>query len=105
MRAESERVEAMFSPASGELLGTRESEVVGLSGPYLVKTLYEFHRNVLLGNFGCNIVGLAGFLLMTSAFTGLLMVWPRRHLGWQRVGWVTGRAGATRRVSVSHSSS
>jgi len=61
MRVESDRVEAMFSPASGELLGMREAEVVGLSRPYLVKTLYEFHRNVLLGSFGSNIVGLAAF--------------------------------------------
>jgi len=86
------------------LLGTRESEVVGLSGPYLVKTLYEFHRNVLLGNFGSNIVGLAGFLLMTSAFTGLLMVWPRRHSGWKRVVWVKVRAGATRILYDIHRS-
>src|SRR5262245_37762134 len=92
MRAESERVEAMLSPATGELLGMREAEAVGLSRPYLLKTLYEFHRNVLLGNFGSNIVGLAGFLLMTSAFTGLLMVWPRNRSGWKRLVWVKARS-------------
>src|SRR5262245_60516154 len=73
LRGESERVEAMFSPASGELLGTREAEVVGMTRPYLMKTLYEFHRNVLLGGFGSNIVGIAGFLLLTSALTGLVI--------------------------------
>lgn len=104
MRVESDRVEAMFSPASGELLGTREAEVMGLSRPYLLKTLYEFHRNVLLGNFGSNIVGLAGFLLMSSAFTGLIIAWPRRRSGWKRVVWVKTRAGATRILYDIHRS-
>src|SRR5262245_57555415 len=104
MRAESERVEAMFSSTGGELLGTRESEVVGLSRPYLVKTVYEFHRNVLLGNFGSNIVGLAGFLLLTSALTGLLMTWPKQRSGWKRIVWVKVRAGATRILYDVHRS-
>ena len=104
LRAESDRVEAMFSPVSGELLGTREAEVVGLSRPYLVKTIYEFHRNVLLGNFGSNIVGLAGFLLMTSAFTGLIIAWPRSRSGWKRIVWVKVRAGATRILYDLHRS-
>src|SRR5262245_15250562 len=104
LRAESERVEAMFSPVTGELLGTREAEVVGLGRPYLVKTIYEFHRNVLMGNFGSNIVGLAGFLLLTSALTGLVMVWPRNRAGWRRVVWVKVRAGATRILYDVHRS-
>jgi uncharacterized iron-regulated membrane protein len=104
MRAESERVEALYSPVSGELLGTRQAEVLGLSRPYLVKTIYEFHRNVLLGNFGSNIVGLAGFLLMTSALTGAVMAWPRNRSGWKRVVWVKVRAGATRILFDVHRS-
>jgi uncharacterized iron-regulated membrane protein len=104
MRAESDRVEAMFSPVSGRLLGTREAETLGISRPYLLKTIYEFHRNVLLGNFGSNIVGLAGFLLLTSALTGLVMVWPRSRAGWRRVVWVKVRAGATRILYDVHRS-
>src|SRR5262245_2212583 len=67
MRVESARVEATFSPATGELLGRREAEEVGFSRPYLLKLLYEFHRNVLLGHPGSNVVGIAGFLLLASA--------------------------------------
>ena len=104
LRGEAERVEAMFSPASGELLGTREAEVIGLTRPYLVKTVYEFHRNVLLGGFGSNIVGIAGFLLLTSALTGLLIVWPRQRSGWRRIVWVKVRAGATRVLYDVHRS-
>jgi uncharacterized iron-regulated membrane protein len=104
LRVESDRVEAMFSPVTGDLLGTREAEVVGLSRPYLLKTVYEFHRNVLLGNFGSNIVGIAGFLLMTSAFTGLIIAWPRSRSGWKRVVRVKVRAGATRILYDVHRS-
>src|SRR5262245_37914871 len=104
LRTESERVEAMFSPASGALLGTREAETLGLSRPYLVKTIYEFHRNVLLGGFGSNIVGLAGFLLMTSALTGLVIAWPRQRSGWKRVVGVKVRAGGTRILYDIHRS-
>jgi uncharacterized iron-regulated membrane protein len=104
MRAESDRVEAMYSPVSGELLGTRQAEVTSLSRPYLIKTIYEFHRNVLLGNFGSNIVGLAGFLLMTSALTGMVMAWPRNRSGWKRVVSVKLRAGATRVLFDVHRS-
>ena len=75
-----------------------------MSRPYLVKTIYEFHRNVLLGNFGSNIVGLAGFLLMTSAFTGLIIAWPRSRSGWKRIVWVKVRAGATRILYDVHRS-
>src|SRR5262245_8221533 len=104
MRAESDRVEAMYSAVSGELLGTRQAETLGLGRPYLVKTIYEFHRNVLLGGFGSNIVGIAGFLLMTSALTGMVMAWPRSRSGWKRVVWVKARAGATRVLFDIHRS-
>src|SRR5262245_54914174 len=41
MRAESPRVEAMFSPVTGDMLGSREAETIGVTRPYLMKTLYE----------------------------------------------------------------
>src|SRR4029077_7049911 len=63
-RNDSPRVEATFSPVTGELLGIREIERFGFSAPHLLKTVYEFHRNVLLGAAGSNIVGLAGFLML-----------------------------------------
>jgi uncharacterized iron-regulated membrane protein len=103
MVVESPRVEAMFSPVTGDLLGTRATESLGLSRPYLLKTLYEFHRNVLLGGFGSNIVGIAG-LLLTSAVSGFLVAAPRRRTGWKRLVWVKLRSGMTRKLFDVHRS-
>ena len=105
MRTGSPRVEAMFNPVSGALLGTREAETVGVTRPYWMRTLYEFHRNVLLGNFGSNIVGLAGLLLMTAALSGFIIAWPRNRSGWQRLIGVKLRAGFTRALFDVHRSS
>ncbi len=80
-RVSVQRIEAMFAPVSGTLLGTRPTEQIGLSRPLLMKTVYEFHRNVLLGNAGSNIVGVAGFLLMASAIAGLVVKWLARSAG------------------------
>ena len=104
MRAESARVEAMFSPVTGELLGKREAEEIGFSRPYLLKLLYEFHRNVLLGYPGSNIVGIAGFLLLASAVSGFIVAAPRTRAGWRRVVSVKARAGATRVLFDVHRS-
>lgn len=95
-RVSVERIEAMFAPASGKLLGQRPLEKVGLSPPLLLKTIYEFHRNVLLGAAGSNIVGIAGFLLLGSAITGFIVAWPRKSSGWKRWVHVNVRANRTR---------
>ncbi len=102
--ARDERIEATFDPVSGALLGTRGTETLGLSSPYLLKTVYEFHRNVLLGTFGSNIVGIAGFLLLGSAVTGLMIALPKKRAGWARLVWVNLRASATRIVFDAHRS-
>lgn len=91
-----ERVEATFDPVSGELLGMRGTDTFALDRPHLLRTVYEFHRNVLLGNTGSNIVGIAGFALLASAVTGLVLAIPKKRSGWARVVWVNLRASATR---------
>lgn len=98
------RIEATFAPASGRLLGTRPTEEFGLSAPLLIRTVYEFHRNVLLGNSGSNIVGIAGFLLMASAITGLVVSWPRHAAAWRRWVHVNLRANAVRVAFDAHRS-
>jgi len=105
LRTGSPRVEAMFSVVSGELLGVREADTIGVTRPYWMRTLYEFHRNVLLGNFGSNIVGIAGFLLMTSALSGFIVAWPRKRSGWRRLIGIKLRAGLTRILFDVHRSS
>jgi uncharacterized iron-regulated membrane protein len=91
-----DRMEAMFAPVTGRLLGTRPVEALGLSRPQLLKTIYEFHRNVLLGTAGSNIVGIAGFLLLASAVTGVVSSMPRNATAWKRLIHVNLRAHRTR---------
>lgn len=95
-RVGSERIEAFFNPVTGALLGARGAETLGLSPPYLLKTAYEFHRNVLLGNAGSNIVGIAGFLLLANAIAGFVVAWPRKREGLRRLVWINWRGNATR---------
>jgi uncharacterized iron-regulated membrane protein len=99
-----ERVEATFDPASGALLGTRGTDSFALDRPHLLRTVYEFHRNVLLGTTGSNIVGIAGFLLLASVVTGLVLAIPKKRAGWVRVVWINLRASVTRIVFDLHRS-
>jgi uncharacterized iron-regulated membrane protein len=98
------RIEAMFDPASGALLGTRSAETMSLAPRYALQTIYEFHRNVLLGEPGSNIVGIAGFLLLASAVTGIVLAVPRSRAGWARLLWINLRASATRIAFDAHRS-
>lgn len=101
-RVEAGRIEAFIEPASGELLGTRSLEVLSLAPSHAMRTLYEFHRNILLGEPGSNFVGIAGFLLMSSALSGAVLAWPRhsRHSSrlqrWRALFAVSWRANVTR---------
>ncbi|MBI5716426.1 MAG: PepSY domain-containing protein [Burkholderiales bacterium] len=98
-RVESGRIEAFIAPASGALLGVRSLEALSLAPPHAMRTLYEFHRNILLGEPGSNFVGIAGFLLMSSAISGALLAWPRqwrRLARWQALLAVSWRANVTR---------
>jgi uncharacterized iron-regulated membrane protein len=95
-RVGAERIEAMFDPVSGAQLGARSMEALSLSAPDLLRTLYEFHRNVLLGNAGSNIVGIAGLLLLTSAITGFVLAAPRTRAALRRIVWINPRASVTR---------
>jgi uncharacterized iron-regulated membrane protein len=92
----------MYDPATGALLGSRPTEALGLSPPLLLRTLYEFHRNVLLGEPGTNIVGIAGFALLASALSGLVLAWPRRRDDWARLLRINLRAHATRIAFDTH---
>jgi len=103
-RIDSPRAEATFSPATGRMLGQRDAEAHGFSPPLLMKTLYDFHRNVLLGSAGSNIVGIAGLLMLGSALTGFAAALPRRRSGWLRMIGVKLRAGATRILFDVHRS-
>ena len=99
-----DRIEATFAPVSGRLLGTRPVEALGLKAPQLMKTIYVFHRNVLLGTAGSNIVGIAGFLLLASAISGFVVAVPRKADGWKRLLHVNWRSNRTRVFFYLHRS-
>jgi uncharacterized iron-regulated membrane protein len=103
-RVGAERAEVTFDPVTGAHLGARSVEQLGFDPPRAMRTLYEFHRNVLLGTVGSNVVGIAGALLLTSAVTGFLVAMPRRRSGWRRVIGVKFRSGMTRTLFDVHRS-
>ena len=98
-RVGAERIEAMFDPTTASVSGARSLESLSVAPPDFLRTLYEFHRNVLLGNAGSNIVGIAGLLLLTSAITGFRAGSPRTRAALKRLVWVNPRtSGYTHRV-------
>ena len=100
VRVESERAEVFVDPATGAVLGLRALEGWSLAPPHALRTIYEFHRNVLLGEPGTNLVGVAGLLLATSAVSGAVLAWRRSGGGgghrWRRLFQVSWRANAAR---------
>lgn len=99
-----ERIEATFDPVTGALLGTRPVEALALTSRHLLKTLDEFHRNVLLGNTGSNLVGIAGLILLADAVSGLVVAWPKKVDAWRRLVWFDLRASVTLIVFDPHRS-
>ena len=103
-RVESGRIEAFIDPASGDLLGVRSLERLSLARADLMRTLYDFHRNILLGEPGSNFVGIAGFLLMCSAITGGVLAWPRSRERWRKLLGIRWGANVTRLLFDVHRS-
>jgi uncharacterized iron-regulated membrane protein len=101
-RVGAHRTEVTFDPVTGAHLGTRSLEQFGVDAPRVMRTLYEFHRNVLLGTVGSNVVGIAGALLLGSALTGAIVAMPRRRSGWRRLIGVKLRSGVTRALFDVH---
>jgi len=101
-RVESGRIEAFIDSQSGDLLGRRRLEGFSLAPEHAMRTLYEFHRNILLGEPGSDVVGLAGLLLLGSTVTGSVLAWPRTRGRLLRLLSVSWRANATRLLFDLH---
>jgi uncharacterized iron-regulated membrane protein len=81
IRIGSPRLEATFSPVSAAPLGTRPLDGYGLSNQQLIRTIYDLHHRVLLGNTGKTAVGIVGALLLAMITLGLLVALPRKRGG------------------------
>jgi uncharacterized iron-regulated membrane protein len=104
-RIGSPRLEATFGAVSGRLLGTRMAEHYGLSRPYLLKTIYDLHHKVLLGNNGKTAVGIVGLALLTTLVIGLILaIRTVRSIGWRGVLGIKRRAATARVVYDVHRS-
>ncbi len=103
-RIRNPRAEVMMDPVTGALLGQRSAQTMSLAPRYAMQTVYEFHRNVLLGESGSNIVGIAGFLLLASAISGIVLALPRSRAAWGRLLAINLRASATRMAFDTHRS-
>lgn len=83
----------LFNPYTGEDLG--DSEPLGM---WLVSKLLELHDDLLAGETGRSINGLAAVLVIVLASTGAVVWWPgiktwrrsllvHRNVGWRRFTW------------------
>ena len=79
VRIGSPRFEAMFSSSEAALLGRRRLDTYGLSAPELMRTVYDLHHRVLLGNPGKTAVGIVGGLLLVMISLGFLIALPRKQ--------------------------
>jgi len=83
----------LFNPYTGEDLG--DSEPLGI---WLVSKLLELHDDLLAGDTGRSVNGLAALLVIVLASTGIVVWWPgiktwrrslivHRNVGWRRFTW------------------
>ncbi|MEP6671206.1 MAG: PepSY-associated TM helix domain-containing protein [Chthoniobacter sp.] len=74
------------NPYTGEVIGTLDS-----ANPFMRK-VHQFHKNLLLGPPGSQVMAWGAILLVVLALTGLVLWWPRKL-------WSLGGAKATGRRS------
>jgi len=83
----------LFNPYTGEDLGN--SEPLGI---WAVSKLLELHDDLLAGETGRNVNGIAAVLVLLLASTGIVVWWPgiktwrrnlivHRKVGWRRLTW------------------
>ncbi|MDR3401638.1 MAG: PepSY-associated TM helix domain-containing protein [Chthoniobacter sp.] len=74
------------NPYTGEVIGPLDS-----ANPFMRK-VHQFHKNLLLGPPGSQVMGCGAILLVVLAMTGLVLWWPRKL-------WSLGGAKSTGRSS------
>jgi uncharacterized iron-regulated membrane protein len=86
-------IDRLFNPYTGEDLGDPVT-----FGYRAVSKLLELHDDLLAGNTGRSINGLAALLIIVLALTGIVVWWPgiqtwrrsltvHRNVGWRRFTW------------------
>lgn len=97
-RDEGPRAVQLFAdPASGAILGWRESGAMLLDRKHLPDLLYGLHTDLLLGGWGVLIVGFIGLAWLIDHFLSLPLALPRLR-AWREAFAIKGRPGSLRRL-------
>jgi uncharacterized iron-regulated membrane protein len=87
LRRGQRRVDKIFNPYTGELLGERVPRE-----PRAIEVLANLHDNLLAGSRGRSVNGVGAVALTVLCVTGALVWWPRGHrsrAAWRRSVFVT----------------
>jgi uncharacterized iron-regulated membrane protein len=66
-------------PETARVTGIRDRETFALDRLHFVRTLHDFHSDLLLGDVGLKIVGVNALILTGMTISGLLLWWPRNR--------------------------
>ena len=83
MRRGQRRVDKIFNPYTGELMGERVPRE-----PRAIATLADLHDNLLVGARGRFANGVGALVLTVLCLTGVIVWWPR-SAGWRRSVFIT----------------
>jgi uncharacterized iron-regulated membrane protein len=93
------RREHFVDPTCGLYLGSRDRGALRPDAAHFIPAVYALHRDLLAGDTGHTLVGIAGLLLLGLAFSGLLLAWPRKSSreAWRRVLSIKWQSAPARR--------
>lgn len=94
-------VETFSHPATGELLGWRETDRLGFDPPHLMNTLYGLHVDLLLGSVAGWLIGLVSLLWALDHVPAVILAIPRLKNALSAFVIKT-RSGALRRLYDLH---
>jgi uncharacterized iron-regulated membrane protein len=63
-------------PQTAEVTGIRDRETLSLDSQHVVRTLHDFHSELLLSDVGLTIVGISALFLIGMTISGLFLWWP-----------------------------
>ena len=73
-----------LDPATGKVLGTRKMSGGGGIQKSLMTKISHLHKNLLLGNFGRVVMGVAALVWLLTNFIGIWLTVPRRAPRWRQ---------------------
>lgn len=94
-------MQVFIDPASGAVVGTRESGALQFDRQHLPDLVYGLHTELLAHEIGATIIGIIGLLWLLDHFLSLPLAIPRRHK-WAEAFQMMGKRGSLRRLFDWH---